>query len=1013
MVYCVPLKAVYLPHYADNVVKLDEDNNLEKSYGGEKALSKHFRRRYPCLSKGGDKMSIALYEHNRIAYESVVSMLAQTGKAAVVHPTGTGKSFIGFKLCEDNPDKTVLWLSPSAYIFKTQIENLEATGAEVPQNILYFTYAALANMSEEEMAKINPGLAVWDEFHRAGSPIWGAAVRKFLSMYPNVPVLGLSATNIRYLDNQRDMADELFDGNVASEMTLGEAIVRGILSPPKYVTTVYSYTRDLERLARRVRHLRNKPQREKAEQYIEALRRALEMADGLDVVFDKNMTDRTGKYIVFCANKAHMDEMMEKTGEWFAKLDKHPHVYSVYADDPGASKSFAAFKSDDDSTHLRLLYCIDALNEGIHVENVSGVILLRPTVSPIIYKQQIGRALSASKSKESVIFDIVNNIAGLYSIDSIEDEMQEVVQYYQFRGESGNIVNDRFRVIDAVEDCRRLFDDLEETLSASWEFMYAEAKAYYEANGDLLPTQSYVTENGVKLGKWLVTQRINYRNKSGISQSRIDKLERIGMNWQTLHERQWDEGYALAQQYYREHGDLKPTRQMSEKLAYWLVKQRQKQREGRLTDKQFAKLSALGMVWAFEDAWEQKFALAKQYYEQNGNLDIPAAYKTDDGISLGVWYRGVRDQYRNGTLTEERKCRLESIGVQWGSVQTRNWMQYYALAKQYYKEHGDLNIPANYVTSDGVKLGVWIASQRYSMKKNRISEEQIHLLDEIGMSWNRFTGKWNAAFAYAQAYFNAHGVLDPPAEYKTDDGFALGAWVVSQRRKYAVGKLKPTQIKRLESLSIVWNVTEEQWQNGYEHAMLYHKEHGNLNVSDGFVAEDGFRLGSWLAGQRTRNKNGRITEQQRERLDKLGMQWSVFGDRWQIGYEHAQAYFAQYGNLNVPSKYICEDGYTLSNWITSQRKAYKDGKLSEERVRLLRQIGMVWNTNTDRWNRGYSYAKSYCVGGGRVPIPQTYVTDDGYPLGEWVRSQERRFRGGVLESDKVQRLAEIGVIFGR
>ncbi len=959
-------------------------------------------------------MSIELYEHNRIAYESAISMLAETGKAAVIHPTGTGKSFIGFKLCEDNPDKTVLWLSPSEYIFKTQLENLKAAGGDEPKNIRFLTYAKLMNMSEDEIAEIRPALCVYDEYHRAGASQWQLGVQRFLKLFPDVPILGLTATAIRYLDNQRDMSEELFDGNVASEMTLGEAIVRGILNPPKYVLSVFAYQKDLEKYECRVRTAKNKATRDAAEKYLEALRRALDKADGLDVIFDKHMTDRTGKYIVFCANKEHMDEMMEKTGEWFHKVDEHPHVYSVYADDPGASKSFADFKADEDNTHLRLLYCIDALNEGIHVENVSGVILLRPTVSPIIYKQQIGRALSASKSKEPVIFDIVNNIAGLYSIDSIEDEMQEVVQYYQFLGESKYVVNDRFRVVDAVEDCRRLFDELEDTLSASWDFMYAEAKAYYEENGDLLPTQSYVTENGMKLGKWLVTQRINYRNRSGISQARIDKLNAIGMNWQTLHERQWDEGFALAQSYYTDHGNLETSPDMSEKLSDWLVRQRQKQREGKLTDEQFTKLSALGMVWEFEDAWERKFELAKEYYEQHGDLDIPATYKTDDGTCLGAWYRGVRNQYNGGTLTEERRQKLESIGMQWESVQARNWMQYYALAKKYYEEHGDLNVNANYTTPDGVKLGVWISGQRQNRKKCvHITDEQIRMLDEIGMSWERSASKWDAAFDYAKAYFDEHGALDVPAEYKTDDGFALGNWIVSQRKKHASGKLKPMQIKRLESIGMLWDVSDEQWRRGYEHAKEYFDKNGNLDAGARYVSEDGYKLGVWLANQRTKYRADSLTDKQRELLDKLGMRWQVLRDRWQIGYEHAKAYFTLHGDLNVPSKYVCDDGYALNNWIAAQRKAYKDGKLSEERIRILRQIGMVWNTNTDKWNRGYNYAQIYFTRGGSIPIPQTYVTGDGYPLGEWMRSQERRFRRGALESDKVKRLADIGVVFGR
>ena len=188
---------------------------------------------------------INLFEHNQTAYESAAAMLSEKGKAAVIHPTGTGKSFIGFKFCEDNPDKTVCWLSPSDYIFRTQLENLKKTGAEIPQNIKFFTYAKLTYMSDTELEEIAPDIFIIDEIHRTGAPMWNKRVAALLNMYPDVPMLGLSATNVRYLDNQRDMADELFDGNIASEMTLGEAIVRGILKAPLYVSTVYSYRKDL------------------------------------------------------------------------------------------------------------------------------------------------------------------------------------------------------------------------------------------------------------------------------------------------------------------------------------------------------------------------------------------------------------------------------------------------------------------------------------------------------------------------------------------------------------------------------------------------------------------------------------------------------------------------------------------------------------------------------------------------------------------------------------------------
>ena len=83
---------------------------------------------------------------------------------------------------------------------------------------------------------------------------------------------------------------------------------------------------------------------------------------------------------------------------------------------------------------------------------IDGVILFRPTISPIIYKQQIGRALSAGGKKNPVVFDIVNNIENLRSIDSIREEMEVAITYYRSSGEPDMIVNEHFQVIDEVKD---------------------------------------------------------------------------------------------------------------------------------------------------------------------------------------------------------------------------------------------------------------------------------------------------------------------------------------------------------------------------------------------------------------------------------------------------------------------------------------------------------------------------------------------------------------------------------
>ena len=205
-------------------------------------------------------MALRLFEHNEKAYKSAIQMMEQYGKAAIVHPTGTGKSYIAFKLIEDNPEKVVIWLSPSEYIFKTQLESLKRNDPDFPlANVHFYTYAKLMCCTQAQLDEIiaqKPAYIILDEFHRAGAECWGESTVALLKLCPDAKLLGLTATNIRYLDNNRDMAEELFDSRVASDMTLGEAVVRGILPAPKYVTTVYQYQKALVKYQARVDNLR-------------------------------------------------------------------------------------------------------------------------------------------------------------------------------------------------------------------------------------------------------------------------------------------------------------------------------------------------------------------------------------------------------------------------------------------------------------------------------------------------------------------------------------------------------------------------------------------------------------------------------------------------------------------------------------------------------------------------------------------------------------------------------------
>ena len=766
-------------------------------------------------------MSIHLFEHNLRAYCAAMSLMKRTGKAAVIHPTGTGKSYIAFRLAEDHPQSHLVWLSPSEYIFKTQLENLQRDGANTSfKNITFLTYARLIRYSQQEIAQLKPQYIVLDEFHRCGAQQWGAGVARLLKAFPDAMVLGLSATNVRYLDNQRDMADELFDGNIASEMSLGEAIVRGILPKPKYIETVYSYTGELERYQKRVSSISEKPIRNLNQQYLDVLRRALEKADGLDKVFARYMKDKTGKYIAFCSDFKHMHEMVAHIPEWFMGVDPFPHVYTAYSDDPEANKDFSSFKADN-SDHLKLLFCIDMLNEGIHVDGISGVILFRPTISPIIYKQQIGRALTSGGGNTPIIFDVVNNFENLCSVGAIEEEMKTAIQRMYAVGEKDHVVYDHFKVFGEVHDCQKLFEQLQNSLSASWDQHYIAAKEYYIKHGNLDIPRRYKTSSGLNLGNWLSTQRKVHAGKS----------------------------------------------------------------YGCLTKQQVAKLDALGMVWEnrLEISWERNFQAAKTYFKTYGNLDVPAKYHTQDGIFLGSWITNLRQQRKNNEkrnlLSVDRIKKLNSIGMIWNAVSVK-WEENYSVAARYYAEHGDLLVPAKYIAPNGLALGQWIRSLRCARtgKGNvrSLTEEEIRRLDEIGMFWgNQNENRWMQSYQVAKRYYMQFGNLDVPISYVSPEGMALGRWVAHQ--KYAREKtdnrkgtrLTPKRIRLLNKIGMLWK-TESSWEHRYKLAKQYLETHGNLNIPAKYKTEDGIWLGAWLYRQKRvikgRETGEKLSAQQRKKL---------------------------------------------------------------------------------------------------------------------------------------------------
>lgn len=782
-------------------------------------------------------MAVELYRHNQTAYGNALHMLEETGRAAVIHPTGTGKSFIAFKLAEEHPGKKLLWLAPSEYIFRSQRENyLNAGGsAEALENITFLTYAKLMySMAETETARDGeetsipllshaPDYIVLDEFHRCGAESWGRAVGELLENCPGAKLLGLSATNIRYLDSRRDMAEELFSGNTASRMELTEAMQEGILPVPLYICGLYEYGEELRRLSVRVGRQRNAGVRDESGRLLEQLRHSLEEAEGPAEIFARHMK-KDGKYIVFCSGREQMEEMIALAGDWYGALDKTPVIYRAVYDNAESPGEVRRFEENRDG-HLKLLFCIDMLNEGVHVADVDGAVLLRPTASPTLYLQQIGRALSVQdRGNSPVIFDLVDNFDSLRCIDSFLEAYHRADREV---GREKEKPSHDFRLIDETRESRKLFEQLCSCLSASWETCYGEAEEYFLSHGNLRIPRRYVTESGISLGSWLTTQR---RVRAGTV-------------------------------------------------------------PGRLTEEQIRRLDGIGMEWESRAgrAWERGYQELVSFREQHGHTDVPVKFVTVDGYPLGKFVSNQRSAWKNRrdglagkrrVLPAERERRLDAIGFVWEKT-AQTWERYYAAAETYYRREGHLRVPVGYVTEDGLALGTWLRSK--AAAKDSLPQEKRKALEAIGMTWDsRYDEGWNEKFRLAAAYYQEHGNLEIPREY-TVQGVKLGRWVSAlrsarMRPEESHYRLDTERIRRLDGIGMRWG--GEDWEVRYRLAESYYREHGNLHISQGYVAEtDAGRiwLGKWLSAQRRKHSSpdGKraLTAEQERRLEAIGMEW--------------------------------------------------------------------------------------------------------------------------------------------
>ena len=917
------------------------------------------------LGEDTTTMSMTLNPVNEAAFQKAVQSLETLNRAAVFHPTGTGKSCIAWKVVEAHPQTTFFWLVAGAQrLALRQAELTRYNGGTLPGNVRFCDCEKLAAATPEQWVRLGeqkPGCIVLDCYHELSAVCWAQSVQKLLRMCPQAKVLGLGVPNGAPVCAA---AQELFADCIVSHMTVAEAMAAGTMPVPSaYAALLWPQEEELATLRARIKNLCMPKGDTSLRVQYEELSWSLRQVENLTVLLPRLLSDTSGHYLVLFESAAYQEKLGTELEQLLRTVD--PAV-RFYAADHACFADSAAVETflSDTAPGPKVLLCVNAPGVQQPLEGLAGVILVRQSSLMSTFKQMLCRALVAAGSRSVPVFDLVAQFEGLGNGRTLQRDCTEAMT-------RAGSKTPGFRQERPMQQTYRLYGKLRREMEARWEVLCQAAADAAAKEGTLELPRSYTIHSGVPVGKWLELQRqVQAGQRPGrLTAEQAAKLEKLGIRWNHRLEAAWEKGFASAQKYRTEHGDLLvPVRYRDKNdfaLGEWIVYNRQRYLGGNLTQNRIERLEAIGMVWSTSnDLWEQNYAAATQYYLEHGDLEVPIKYETPSGFGLGVWLGAQRAAHKAGELPQEQVERLDALGMDWTNRNDRKWMSLYDVAAAYYHEHGNLNVPSEYVTPDGVLLGKWVARQRYAYlnpdrSSARVTPERKALLDKLGMVWEKYD-PWQERYDLALAYKTEHGDLEIPSVYKTADGVWLGSWVNRQRQALNSGSsaLSSERRKLLRTLfkgerrpsdptADHGTVREANWERNFRSAARYARKYKHLLVPASYVDSDGVRLGVWISNLRAARKNRpdsyQVTPAHIKKLNSIGMVWDARDAKWGTAYQQAKAYYKAHGNLHAAANYKSDEtGFCLGDWLRRMREwdTTHDPKLTPERRAMLDNIGM-------------------------------------------------------------------------
>lgn len=546
------------------------------------------------------------------------------------------------------------------------------------------------------------------------------------------------------------------------------------------------------------------------------------------------------------------------------------------------------------------------LGEGVDIPAIDGIAFIDPRHSMIDVTQAVGRAIRRSEDKVSgtVVLPVFVNSGA---------DPEEVLTSGAFRA-----VWDVVRALRAHDDTfAEALDDIRRQLGRT-------STAPFD-----LP------------------QRIRVDLPASVGEEfarafRVQVVECATATWE-----QWfgmleavveREHHALVAFDYTENGS---------RLGQWVAVQRRLQRKNMVSSERKALLESIpGWSWEPQDEqWDNAFALLVDYVGSTGHARIPNNEKVNN-FNVGGWVREQRVAYRKGQLSQERICALDALAGWTWSPFDDDWDRGFEMLLEYIDETGHCRFEGGYKEN---ALARWVGKQRAAYRRGRLDPERRSRLEQLEpWTWEPRVENWDEGFRHLEEFTSGTGSARPGNQL-VYSGFKLGQWVAVQRIMHSAGQISTEREARLENLpGWTWEARTTAWDDGYAALIAYVGEIGSARVPQKHLTSGGFKLGQWVAVQRTDYNAGRLTPKRIKCLEALpGWAWKPYESDWEENFERLRRSVSELGSSRVRSDYVTPEGFLMGRWIQVQRSTYKQGKLTlARRERLASLPGWEWDLRT-------------------------------------------------------------------